>query len=278
MVFMASQRTYNEVPEIERVPWSELGPSFIEKWGRNDPSNPQPEHLEILGMTGSGKSFLLVQILSEMARRRKSSIVYLVNKPADGSIGKLQWPVVGSWDELVEVERRTGIQQVIFWPKTEMMGKKRTEYQEERFRELLENLWVPNANTIVVFDEFTTLEKMSTDMKEILNQYLREGRSQGITCVMGKQRGQGVQRDMHSESTWVIAFKFKDRKDMEYAAEFFGDKREYVPVLQSLSKEDHEFLIQSKNTEDTYISWVDEPLPLFVPKTKRGEVFSSVQS
>lgn len=274
-MFTNYQTTYNdyEEVEVERVPWSVLGEQFIEVWGRANPSNPQPEHLEIIGITGSGKSFLLTQILSEMARRRKSSIIYIVNKPADGSIGKLKWPVVDSWDELVEVENRDHVNQFIFWPQTTLVGTARAQYQEERIQELLENLWHPGANTIVVFDEFATLEKFSKNMKDLLNMYLREGRSQGITCVMGKQRGQGVQRDMHSESTWTICFKLKDRKDTEYVAEMFGDKREFVPILQSLSKEDHEFLIQTKNDDSTYISWVDQPKPLYNPMPQKRETF-----
>lgn len=273
-MFMPSQTTYRDEPVVvERVPWSVLGEQFIEVWGRANPENPQPEHLEIIGITGSGKSFLLTQILSEMARRRKSSIIYIVNKPADGSIGKLNWPIVDSWDELVEAEKREQVNQFIFWPQTAMTGTKRKEYQEVRITELLEELWQPNANTIVVFDEFATLEKMSREMKDLLNMYLREGRSQGITCVMGKQRGQGVQRDMHSESTWTICFKLKDRKDTEYVAEMYGDKKDFIPILQGLSKEDHEFLIQSKNNEATYVSWVDRPKPLYSPIRPKRDTF-----
>ena len=274
-MFTSYQTIYNEdeYEEVERIPWSILGEQFIEVWGRANPENPQPEHLEILGFTGSGKSFLLTQILSEMARRRKSSIIYIVNKPADGAIAKLNWPIVDSWDELVEAEKKYQVDQFIFWPQTSSMGTARAQYQEERIQELLENLWHPGANTIVVFDEFATLEKFSKNMKDLLNQYLREGRSQGITCVMGKQRGQGVQRDMHSESTWTICFKLKNRNDVEYAAEMFGDKKEYIPILQSLSKEKHEFLIQSKNNEATYISWVDKPKPLYSPMHKRKDTF-----
>lgn len=266
---MTSPTPYQTISDPERVPWSVLGEDFIRTWGRHKPGNPQPEHLEIIGMTGSGKSFLLVQILSEMARRRKSSIIYIATKPADKSIANLNWPTVDSWDELVEEEKRTGIQQYIFWPRTTMTGTARSEYQEERIQELLDNLWQENANTIVVFDEFATLEKYSRNMKDTLNMYLREGRSQGITCVMGKQRAQGVQRDMHSESVWTICFKLSDRKDIEYAAEIFGDKKEFVPILQGLSKEDHEFLIQSKNNEVVYISWVDKPKPLYNPHPER---------
>jgi nucleoside-triphosphatase THEP1 len=252
-----------ESPNVEYVPWSVLGPKFIEKWGRNDPSNPQPEHLEIIGINGSGKSFLLCQIMAEMVRRRNSTIVFVATKPADGTVAKLGWPIVDSFEEIGDQKR------VVFWPKTKAIGTRRKEYQEEKIQELLDNLWHEESNTIVVFDEFAYVEGLSKNMKDTLNMYLREGRSQGITCVMGKQRGQGVQRDMHSESTWKICFKIADRKDMEYVAEMYGNKKDFIPILQSLSKEDHEFLIQSKNNDQTYISSVDKPVSIKLPENRK---------
>jgi hypothetical protein len=56
---------------------------------------------------------------------------------------------------------------------------------------------------------------------------------------------------------------------MEYVAELFGDKRDYIPILQSLDKQKHEFLIQNKNDETTYISWVDQPVSTRLPKKKK---------
>lgn len=246
--------------EIERVPWSELGPSFIAKWGRSNPKDPQPEHLEIIGTTGSGKSFLLTQILAEMVRRRKSSIIFIATKAADGTVSKMGWPIVDSWRDVQRHE------QVVFWPRTNLKGTRRKAYQAGKIQELLDNLWSPDANTIVVFDEFVYIQGLSKDLEDTLEMYLREGRSHGITCVMGKQRGQGVMRDMHSESNWKICFKLTDRKDMEYMSELFGNKREWIPIMQSLDKKKYEFIIQSKLSDIHYISWVDKPVSTALPK------------
>jgi hypothetical protein len=90
--------------------------------------------------------------------------------------------------------------------------------------------------------------------------YLREGRSHGITVVAGKQRAQGVNRDMHSETDWKIAFKMNDADDNERLAELFGDRKLFVPVIEGLDRRAHEFLIQHKLSGTQYISWVDKPL------------------
>lgn len=267
MTFLRTQRqeSSNQIPNIERVPWSVLGPDFIANWGRPR-GKQQPEHLEILGPTGSGKGFVLTQIMAERVRRRKSHMIYLMNKPADDNAGELGWPVIQSWDEY------RGQPQVVFWPGTNMVGKARDDYQAEKFYEVLTNLWKPGANVVVIFDEFHTLENLSRDLKSILSMYLREGRSQGITCIMGKQRPQGTQRNMHSESDWKIAFKMNDYEDNERTAQLFGKKNLWTPIMESLDREKHEFLIQHKLTGNTFISWVDKPVDIKLKEPKEAYI------
>jgi nucleoside-triphosphatase THEP1 len=242
-----------EVPVIARVPWSVLGPDFIASWGRPR-SKQMPEHLEVLGPTGSGKSYLLVDILRERVRRRGTSVVYIATKQADDTIKKLGWPITDSWRDVAKHD------QVVFWPRTKEIGVKRKQYQAAKVQDLLDRLWQPEANTDVVFDEAAYIEKLSAELKATLEMYLREGRSHGIECVMGKQRTQGIQRDMHSETDWKIAFRMNDYEDNERLAQLFGAKRSYVPVLESLDRERHEFLIQHKLDGSEFISWVDRPL------------------
>lgn len=253
-----------DVPDVERVPWSLLGPEFIREWGRPR-GEAMPEHLEILGPTGSGKSFLLGQILLERVRRRATAVVYIATKKADGTIGKLGWPVVQTWRD---VQRHD---QVVYWPRTKAIGTKRKEYQAERIQDLLDRLWHEDSNTVVVFDEASYVETLSADLKATMQMYLREGRSHGLTCVLGKQRVQGIQRDMHSESDWKIAFKMNDRADNERLAELFGKKTEWLPIVESLDRERYEFLIQHKLTGATFISWVDKPVsPAKVAEQRTG--------
>lgn len=253
-----------EVPEVERIPWSLLGPEFIAEWGRPR-GTVMPEHLEVLGPTGSGKSFLLGQILLERVRRRQTAVVYIATKKADGTIAKLGWPVVSSWRE---VQRHD---QCIYWPRTSAIGAKRKAFQAEKIQELLDHLWREDSNTVVVFDEASYVETLTADLKATIQMYLREGRSHGLTCVLGKQRVQGIQRDMHSETDWKIAFQMNDSADNERLAELFGKKREWLPIVESLDRERFEFLIQHKLTGATFISWVDKPIsPAKVRKETSG--------
>lgn len=250
-------------PAVERVPWSVLGPEFIREWGRPRGEN-EPEHLEILGPTGSGKSMLKRDLLLERARRRGTHVVTIVTKEADKTMSSLGWPVTDTWK---------GVQknpQVIFWPRTDKLGEERHIYQETRIKALLQSLWRPNANSIVDFDEWVYIERLSPDLKALLNTYAREGRSHGLTVVMGKQRVQGTQRDMHSESDWKFAFKMNDQDDNERLAQLYGSKREWVPVICDLDRERYEFLVQHKLTGDSYISWVDKPVPAARPESQRN--------
>lgn len=261
MTFLRTQR--QEFSEPERIPWSQLGPDFIKNWGRPR-GKLQPEHLEILGPTGSGKGFFLTQIMAERVRRRKSHIVYLVNKPDDSTAKEMEWPTSDNWEDVKKNP------QLVFWPRTNATGKARDEYQAGKFRELLDNLWKPNANIVVVFDEFNSLELLDPDLKRVLAMYLKEGRSQGITCVMGKQRPQGTQRNMHSESDWKIAFKMNDYEDNERTSQLFGNKKLWTPIMENLDRERHEFLIQHKLTGASFISWVDDPVDVKLQEPKEA--------
>jgi nucleoside-triphosphatase THEP1 len=242
-----------EIPDVPRAPWSEIGDDFLRDWGRPG-GKVEPEHIEVLGPSGSGKSYFVACILLARARGRQSHIVFIATKPADRTILKMGWPIVKDWRGVNQNP------QCIFWPRTGAIGARRKAYQEQRIRDLLDRLWEPESNTVIVFDEIAYIQKLSRDLADTIDMYLREARSSGITLVMGKQRPQGVTREMHAETTWVISFKPRDRNDAERTAELFGSKREWTPILESLDNTKHEFLIQNRRTGVTFISWIDVPL------------------
>jgi nucleoside-triphosphatase THEP1 len=251
--------------QLPREPWSVIGPDFIRSWSKDEKGGYQPEHLEILGQSGSGKSFWLTQVLVVMARLRKSAIVYIATKQADRTIAQLGWPVT---DSIREVDQHD---QVVFWPRTSRTGRARRAYQAAKVEELLDHLWQADANVVVVFDEIATIAALSPEVRALVEMYLREGRSHGIVCVMGKQRGQKILPDMHSESSWIVVFHLKTLTDMEYAAGLLGGKTEWIPVLESLSKDDHEFVIQHSAGDEQYISWIDRPVDVrAVSKSSSG--------
>lgn len=243
-----------EIPDVPRAPWSQLAPEFIRTWGRAN-GKTEPEHLEVLGPTGCGKSLFTTVILRQRVAARRSGVIYIATKPADKTVRSLGWEITQDW---------RGVQQnpqVIFWPRTRALGRARKAYQAAKIQELLDRLWVPESNNIVVFDEIAYVEKLTPDLRDTIDMYLREARSQGITLVMGKQRAQGVTREMHAETVWVVSFKPRDDNDAERIAELFGSKREWMPILKSLNPDKHEFLIQNRNTGASYISWIDKKPP-----------------
>jgi hypothetical protein len=253
----------------ERVPWSELGPQFAVAFGNADPADPQPEHIEIIGQNGSGKTHLLGKIYQERAFVQQRPSVIVATKPADETLRKIGFPVVNNWDQLVQ-KVRDGEQNVIFWPRTNRMGNQRRHFHEGRIADLLDRLWRPSSDTDIAVDDWGYSESLG-EVKARLEQYLREGRSSGISVAAMKQRPQGSTRLMSSETHWTAAFAPKDRADLERWSELFGAKRDWMPVFDSMNPMKREFLLRHNRTKDAYISWVDTPLePVELPKRRRG--------
>lgn len=261
---------------IERVPWSQLGPDFARIWGKADSSNPQPEHMEIIGMNGSGKTLIMCKMVQERMIVRKTPCVIITTKQADDTILKLGWPVISDGDvKKVRKERWC-----IFWPQTSKTGRARREYQATMIRNLLDYLWVKGSNIIVVFDDLGYIQSLvvpgntareTEPLQPLIEMYLREGRSEGITNVLIKQRPQGARREMHSETYWTVAFVPKDHADAERFAELFGKKQEWLPVFEQMDPDNHEFLIMHVRSRSVYVSWVDEPLRA-IKRPERGNL------
>lgn len=255
-----------ESPLPDRIPWSVLGPEFIRTWGYARGA-AMPEHVEILGQTGSGKSYFETMILLQRQQARGSHIVVIATKPADETLMQTGWPVVQAWPPQGDPRDTAHI----FWPPAHGLGLEGQREQAHAIYDLLNKLWRPNANTIVVFDEIAyvanDLNSRDTPMKVTVTKYYREARGLGLTIVGSTQRPQGVPRQMHSESGWTVCFAPKDEEDAERMAQVLGGKRTYVPILKLLNRRKYEFLIVHNLTGKMYISWIDEPLP--APPRKR---------
>ena len=248
----------------ERVPWSVLGPDFIQAWGF-DPPRGKREHLEVIGPSGSGKTYwvetVLQQHYAEAERRRSANgrkhletgAIFLATKKDDGIFAEMGWPIVGDVAEIRDTN-------VIVWPRTSATGSRRKEFHERHVRSLLDHLWTEDANTILAFDEVGYAESLSGEVRTQIQQYWREFRSMGGQVIGMKQRPQGALRDMHSETYWTASFAPNDTADTERFAELFGRRRDWVPVFDTLDVDKHEFILRHSKSREAYITWVDTPL------------------
>lgn len=223
-----------------------------------------PEHLEILGPTGSGKSYFERTILSERARLRGSHIVIIATKPADETLTGLGWPVVATWPPGYKKP------QVIYWAKARGLSSEGRATQRAAIEHLLNQLWKKDSNIIVAFDEIAYVEQ-ELGMRTHIATYYREARGLGITIVASTQRPQGVSRYVHSESTWSVFFAPKDEEDAERMAEVAGSKKYYKPVLLDLDRSAREFLLVHNLTNKRYISFIPPQAPVAEPRA-RGSV------
>lgn len=259
--------TADGLSTVEVVPWSVLGPQFIRTWGYARGSM-MPEHVEILGQTGSGKSYFETCILLQRHAARGSHIVVIATKPADETLLSTGWPVVTKYPP--DDARETA---VIYWPQAAGLSKEGQREQAAAIVSLLQKLWRPDANIIVVFDEIAylcqDLNEPAFPFRVILAKYYREGRGLGITIVASTQRPQGVIRQVHSESGWTVCFAPKDEEDAERMAQVLGGKKTYLPILRLLNREKYEFLIVHGLTGKMYISFIDIPLPVPVKNANR---------
>lgn len=229
---------------VERVSWAELGPEFLSTWGMPK-GKFMPEHLAILGPTGSGKSFFMTHILKERAEMRGSHVVILATKPADATLTNLKWPIISKWPPKYDQS------QVIFWPKAGRLNES-LDKQRDSVLTMLDELWHANSNIIVAFDEIAYLES-DLKIKTPLTRYWREARALGITIVASTQRPRFVSRYMWSESSWTVAFRPKDEEDAEQVATVLGNRKFFKDFLMD-ELQPKEFVVINRDSRTAYIS------------------------
>lgn len=232
---------------LERIPWNQLEPYFLANWGWPD-GKWMPEHVAVTGPTGSGKSYLATHLLHQRAVKGGAHVVVIATKPADGTVNRLTakdkgWKLRKTWPPDYAENR------VIFWPPSGKPGEGVAKQRNAMFN-MLDEMWKPDANIIVMFDEIAYLEE-ELRLRSLITKYWREARALGITIVASTQRPRGVSRYMHSEPSWSIAFKPQDLDDMRRVAEILGS-REFIPDLSELQR--REFILCKKATGEAYIS------------------------
>lgn len=251
---------------VDRVPWSQLEPSFMDSWGWPN-GKWEPEHLTVYGKSGGGKTHFVRYILKRRAQLRQSYIVVIATKRDDKVIRGFGWPTLDKWPP------NYGDNQVIFWARAKGLDAKHIGPQREKVRQLLNDLWVPESNVVVYWDELPYFEEVLGLRTQVRN-YYREGRALGITNVAAMQRPAGVTRFAHSEAGWTVAFPPKDQDDRKRVAEVLGNRNRFGLVLDDLDRTQYEFLLFHDLTGEAYISCLPKSR---IPKTAPRQVTSARQ-
>lgn len=253
-----------------RVAWEGPGglqEDFIAAWGRPN-GDFQPEHVEVLGQTGSGKSYWEKRVLEERVKLRGSHVVVLLTKPTDKTWAASDWPVITKWPPSKWKEEN---RQVIYHAASRGLGRAALARQSAQVEELLDALWHKDANVILAVDEIAYVEQ-ELGLRTHMTTYLREGRTLGITVLASTQRPAGVSRAVHSETGWAVAFAPKDEDDAERVAQILGEKKHYAEVLMDLDREKREFVIVHTLTREAYISHIPGPKRAKKAAPKKDEV------
>lgn len=201
----------------------------------------QGEHVAVVGVNGSGKSVLLLELAKIRASRmaaddRPSRVTVLATKPRDSTLDLLGWPVIKKWPP------QHGQEHVVVWP---AYGDPETVVERHRrvFRPLLRTIFLEGGQT-VVFDEvayFAERNPDGLDLATIVRQYYALGRSNELSAFGGTQRPAHVPRAFWSESDWLAIFPLYDGDDLKRVSEIGGRSQEILEAVSQL--DEHEFLL-----------------------------------
>lgn len=170
------------------------------------------EHIAIVGDTGSGKSTLASEIL--LNRRY---LIVLKSKPDEVTYQAI---ITQDADDMLDPDPK--MQRLLLYPKR--------QYQAFEFGQALEYAWNQGGWTVYI-DELLFLDRLG--LREPIENLLTQGRSKGISVVVGMQRPSQVTRFAIGEAKHCISFSLEGR-DASIMGEASGKSMELVVGMLGL--------------------------------------------
>jgi hypothetical protein len=194
----------------------------------------QGEHVVIVGDTGTGKTYLESKLLSY-----RKYILYLQSKTDDikfDGFRKIKVALdVGSnpFDD--------GGQRITKW----LLQPKLIDLREQRyqFSRVFEKAWHEGNWTVVVDETFFLTHKLK--LGDDLDMLLTQGRSKGITMIVGMQRPAWISRFSLSQATHAFIFRCEGR-DVKSLSDSLSPK--IVKPVQELTG--HDFVYFNRATRE----------------------------
>lgn len=205
------------------------------------------QHLAIVGPTGSGKSYVALDLLERRAEQRDAHVVVFASKQRDKTLTDLGWPIIREWPP--DYEHRE-FRRVILWPPYGTAS--RAQSRRGVYTDALDAILTEGHWTLYLDEAGYFVEQLK--LRPILDEYWNQGRSSGITVVASSQGVTWVPKPMLSQQQWMILFGIPDEETRADAARIAGNRHRFTPMIGALRE--HEFLLIRTRTGQAFISKV----------------------
>ena len=194
-------------------------------------ATPQPpfawhpgEHVSAIGDTGTGKTYLV----SKLVRLRQYVVVFKTKPDPDDD---------AKWRGFHRTQNAKTLDDVRY---NHILLDPRYSYQAKEGYAMLDRVWLQGGWTVVI-DELWYAERIG--LKQSIERLLTQGRSKGISVILGQQRPVTTSRFAISQTTHLFSFRVEGR-DGKTIAESTTPR--ILPVIDSLQGHDFAYYNRAK--------------------------------
>jgi len=173
----------------------------------------------IVGMTGTGKTTKLVEIVNNIDNHRMIAI-----------------------DDLDELAHRGlkgfftayNIDDFIFMLSNKRKFKIRCHFEHlDDYQKIFDIVW--NLNNLVLIIDEINLHSDRYNISENLNNIVKRGRIKNISLIYNSQRPTDINREITSQSEFLISFRIQEPRDVSYFPKTFRSDVDKIKMLENLA-------------------------------------------
>lgn len=212
-------------------PWRDVRKYVNDTWdAENTP------HHSIIGLTGSGKSFLICHGLLDMSRGDRVLIIDTKNYPKGEEISRIGKPVK-------EFPKRAWYVGVARKPKEPMANWYRLKVSDDtttaraQVGEALDSAY-SEGDWIIVVDELwdlvSTNKGVGLGLAPLYQKIMRKGRSRHVTMIAGTQNPAWMPGEFYDQASFAWIGSIRDERRQKRLLEIGGMSKSDLPIIAGL--------------------------------------------